>query len=87
MLLDVSSFGLDGATMSTRLFEYGVCATAMVGWGDRHGPQYVRFVFANESVECLKTLGARVRAALDVKRSAMFGSPQKIAGQPSHPAT
>lgn len=64
LLLDVSRFGLDGAAMSRRLFDNGVCATAMAGWGERHGGQYVRFVFANEPVERLGTLGARVRAAL-----------------------
>jgi N-succinyldiaminopimelate aminotransferase len=64
LLLDVSGFGLDGAAMSRRLFDEGVCATAMAGWGEQHGGQYVRFVFANEPVERLATLGARVRAAL-----------------------
>ncbi len=64
LLLDLSPFGLDGAEMSKRLFERGVCATAMAGWGERHGGQYIRFVFANEPVERLETLGARVRAAL-----------------------
>lgn len=64
LLLRVSDFGLDGATMSERLLEQGVCATAMAGWGETHGAQYIRFVFANEPVARLKTLGARVRAAL-----------------------
>lgn len=64
LLLDVSGFELDGATMSARLLEHGVCATAMAGWGERHGSQYVRFVFANEPVARLMTLGARVHAAL-----------------------
>jgi aspartate/methionine/tyrosine aminotransferase len=64
LLLDVSPFGLDGAAMSARLFERGVCATGMAGWGERHGAQYIRFVFANEPVERLKRLGAPVRAAL-----------------------
>ena len=64
MLLDVSGHGLDGAGMSQRLLDQGVCATAMTGWGERHGAQYVRFVFANEPVTRLKALGARVRAAL-----------------------
>lgn len=68
LLLDVSSFGLDGETMSARLFEQGVCATAMWGWGERHGPQYIRFVFANEPVERLTMLGGRVRAALGLDR-------------------
>ncbi len=66
MLLRVSDFGIDGATMSERLLEEGVCATAMAGWGETHGAQYIRFVFANEPVSRLKGLGARVRAALRV---------------------
>lgn len=66
MLLDVSGFGIDGAEMSRRLFERGVCATAMAGWGERHGGQYIRFVYANEPVPRLKGLGARVRDALGV---------------------
>lgn len=64
LLLSVSDFGIDGATMSKRLLEQNVCATAMAGWGERHGAQYIRFVFANEPVARLKGLGARVRAAL-----------------------
>ncbi|MGC8522590.1 MAG: pyridoxal phosphate-dependent aminotransferase [Steroidobacteraceae bacterium] len=64
MLLRVSDFGIDGAQMSTRLLDEGVCATAMSGWGETHGEQYIRFVFANEPVSRLRGLGARVRAAL-----------------------
>jgi len=64
LLLRVTDFGLDGTTMSERLLEQGVCATPMQGWGAVHGPQYIRFVFANEPVARLRGLGARVRAAL-----------------------
>jgi aspartate/methionine/tyrosine aminotransferase len=64
MLLRVRDFGLDGAAMSERLLEQGVCATAMTGWGVAHGADYIRFVFANEPVERLRGLGGRVRAAL-----------------------
>lgn len=64
LLLRVSDFGLDGASMSERLLEQGVCATAMAGWGESHGAQYIRFVYANEPVERLRGLGDRVRAAL-----------------------
>jgi N-succinyldiaminopimelate aminotransferase len=63
-LLRVSDFGLDGAAMSARLLDHGVCATGMAGWGDRHGADYIRFVFANEPVERLRRLGPAVRAAL-----------------------
>jgi N-succinyldiaminopimelate aminotransferase len=64
LLLRVSDFGIDGATMSERLLDHGVSATAMKGWGVAHGEQYIRFVFANEPVARLQTLGPRVRAAL-----------------------
>jgi aspartate/methionine/tyrosine aminotransferase len=66
LLLRVSDFGIDGALMSERLLQQGVCATAMQGWGEVHGAQYIRFVFANEPVARLRGLGIRVRAALGV---------------------
>jgi aspartate/methionine/tyrosine aminotransferase len=65
MLLRVSDFGLSGAQMSERLLERGVCATGMTGWGIEHGEQYIRFVFANEPVGRLRSLGDKVRAALE----------------------
>ncbi len=66
-LLRVSDFGLDGAAMSERLLEHGVCATGMAGWGAAHGAEYIRFVFANEPVERLHRLGPAVHAALDAR--------------------
>ncbi len=66
LLLRVSDFGIDGETMSRRLLDEGVCATAMTGWGETHGVQYIRFVFANEPVQRLELLGARVRKALSM---------------------
>ncbi len=68
-LLCVSDFGIDGAEMSMRLLDHGVCATPMTGWGEMHGAQYIRFVFANEPVARLKGLGSRVRAALGIGAS------------------
>ncbi|WP_323120266.1 pyridoxal phosphate-dependent aminotransferase [Burkholderia alba] len=64
MLLRVSEFGLSGEQMSARLLEQDVCATAMTGWGRRHGDGYIRFVFANEPVGRLAGFGRKVRAAL-----------------------
>jgi N-succinyldiaminopimelate aminotransferase len=64
LLMRVSGFGIDGEAMSVRLFDTGVCATAMKGWGVEHGSQYIRFVFANEPLERLMSLGKRVRSAL-----------------------
>lgn len=66
LLLRVADFGLDGAATSERLLGQGVCATAMAGWGEAHGAQYIRFVYANEPGERLAGLGERVRAALGV---------------------
>jgi N-succinyldiaminopimelate aminotransferase len=66
LLLRVSDFGIDGEAMSRRLRDHGVCATAMTGWGETHGAQYIRFVFANEPVQRLELLGARVRKALSI---------------------
>ena len=64
LLLRVSDFGIDGEIMARNLLDQGVCATAMTGWGETHSAQYIRFVFANEPVARLETLGDRVRAAL-----------------------
>ncbi|SFO72028.1 Aspartate/methionine/tyrosine aminotransferase [Variovorax sp. PDC80] len=64
MLLRASDFGIDGQTLSERLLKARVCATAMQGWGETHGAQYLRFVFSNEPVERLRGLGDKVRAAL-----------------------
>jgi aspartate/methionine/tyrosine aminotransferase len=66
MLLRVSDHGIDGATLAQRLLQQRVCATAMDGWGETHGPQYIRFVFSNEPVARLEGLGKAVRAALGV---------------------
>jgi aspartate/methionine/tyrosine aminotransferase len=66
LLLRVSDFGIDGAAMSARLLDEGVCATGMAGWGRAHGEHYIRFVFANEKAERLRGLGVRVRRALGI---------------------
>lgn len=64
MLLRVSDFGIDGATMSERLLAEGIAATAMTGWGETHGSQYIRFVFANEPAARLAGAGQRIRKVL-----------------------
>lgn len=66
LLLRVSDFGMDGATVSQKLLEQGVCATAMDGWGEVHGSQYVRFVFSNETLDRLRGIGGKVRKALGI---------------------
>jgi len=64
LLLDVASLGLDAATVSARLLEQRVAATPMIGWGGEVAARHVRFVFSNEPVERLATLGERMRKAL-----------------------
>ena len=50
-----------------RLLEQKVAATPMVGRGGPITDRHVRFVFGNEPVGRLTTLGDRVRAALDAR--------------------
>ena len=64
LLLDVAALGLDCMDVSDRLLEQKVAATPMRGWGGDVADRHVRFVFSNEPVERLATLGDRVRAAL-----------------------
>jgi len=64
LLLDVAALGLDCMDASERLLEQKVAATPMRGWGGAVADRHVRFVFSNEPVERLATLGERVRAAL-----------------------
>jgi N-succinyldiaminopimelate aminotransferase len=64
LLLDVAALGRDCMDVSARLLEHKVAATPMRGWGGAVADRHVRFVFSNEPVERLATLGQRVRAAL-----------------------
>jgi N-succinyldiaminopimelate aminotransferase len=64
LLLDVAALGLDCMDVSERLLEQKVAATPMRGWGGDVADRHVRFVFSNEPVERLATLGERVHAAL-----------------------
>ena len=66
LLLDAALLGLDCMDVSNRLLERQVAATPMRGWGGEVADRHVRFVFSNEPVERLATLGERVRAALQV---------------------
>jgi N-succinyldiaminopimelate aminotransferase len=66
LLIDASQLGMSGAELSDRLFDKAqIAATPMTGWGEVNGAQFLRFVFANESVKRLKGIGQRVRRALD----------------------
>jgi aspartate/methionine/tyrosine aminotransferase len=64
LMVRVSDFGIDGSTMSARLLEQKIAATAMTGWGETHGADFIRFVFSNEPLPRLRGVGLRVRAAL-----------------------
>jgi aspartate/methionine/tyrosine aminotransferase len=64
LLLDVAALGRDCMDVSERLLEQKVAATPMRGWGGEVADRHVRFVFSNEPVERLATLGERVRAVL-----------------------
>lgn len=65
LLLDVAALGLDCVDVSDRLLEQKVAATPMRGWGGEIADRHVRFVFSNEPVERLATLGERVHRALE----------------------
>jgi len=65
LLIDGTPLGLTGAQMAERLFRRaGIAATPMGGWGRVNGSQFLRMVFSNESVERLRGIGERVKAAL-----------------------
>jgi len=64
LLCNVSALGLDATQVSQRLLAEKVAATPMGGWGAEVAARHVRFVFSNEPVERLATLGERVRRAI-----------------------
>jgi aspartate/methionine/tyrosine aminotransferase len=65
LLVDAGRLGMTGAQLSDRLFEKAeIAATPMTAWGEVNGAQYLRFVFANEPVERLAGIGARLRRAI-----------------------
>lgn len=66
MLLRVRDYGLTGAQMAQNLLRVGVCATSMAGWGQTHGEDFIRFIFANEPVDRLRGLRAKIDAALEM---------------------
>jgi aspartate/methionine/tyrosine aminotransferase len=68
LLVDVAALGLDCADVSERLLAQKVAATPMRGWGGEIADRHVRFVFSNEPVPRLATLGDRVRRAFEDAR-------------------
>ena len=73
LLLDVAALGLDCEEVSRQLLAQKVAATPMRGWGGDVADRHVRFVFSNEPVERLATLGDRVRRALEAAAKGVGG--------------
>jgi N-succinyldiaminopimelate aminotransferase len=66
LLLDCRPLGYTAREFSKRLFERAqIAATPMVGWGGARSADFIRFVFANESVTRLQGLRARLDSALN----------------------
>ena len=68
MLIDAKALGMEPAEASERLFRLGaIAATPMPGWGsDEIAGRYVRFVFANEPIERLRSIRDRIGKAWGV---------------------
>ncbi len=65
LLLDTQQMGFGSFDASERLLARGkIAATPMRDWGDLNSDQFVRFVYANETLERLTGIRARVDAAL-----------------------
>ncbi|KAM0714999.1 hypothetical protein Q7P37_009464 [Cladosporium fusiforme] len=54
----------DGKAATDALMKEGIYTTPMNGWGEAHGPNFIRFVFSNEPCHRLKGIGLKVKAAL-----------------------
>jgi aspartate/methionine/tyrosine aminotransferase len=65
LLMDGAALGISPPDLSRALVDQKVAATPMTAWGERVSPRYIRFVYSNEPVERLSTLGSRLWAALD----------------------
>lgn len=64
LLMELESLGVSATDLSEALLRHGVAATPMTAWGDQVGRRHIRFVYSNEPVERLASLGERLRAAL-----------------------
>lgn len=65
LLIDMAPLGLSGKEASRALLERAqIAATSMENWGLPDTARYLRLVFANEPLERLAGIGARMRAAL-----------------------
>jgi aspartate/methionine/tyrosine aminotransferase len=72
LLIDTQSFGVAPTRASELLLaEARIAATPMTGWAGPVADRHLRFVFANEPVDRLTTIGERIRGtALDRLRLA-----------------
>jgi aspartate/methionine/tyrosine aminotransferase len=70
LLVETAAFGVEPARASQLLLaEAGIAATPMTGWAGPVADRYLRFVFANEPVERLRTIADRIRGTtLDALR-------------------
>lgn len=59
----------NGLEAVSALMDQGIYTTSMDGWGEVHGKNLVWFVFSNEPCHRLKSIGARVRTALDISQT------------------
>lgn len=67
LLLDCSSLGMTPQEASTLLLQKAkIATTPMAGWGET-ADTYLRFVFANETEERLRGMGAKVRKAFNIQ--------------------
>lgn len=63
-LLDCAALGVTATALSDALLLADVAATPMSGWGTARIDDFLRFVFANESVARLTVLRGRIEEAL-----------------------
>ena len=63
LLIDFAPHGSSGAQASAALLQQGVAATSMENWGEADTARYLRLVYANEPVDRLQGIAARVGRA------------------------
>jgi len=75
LLIDTASFGVPPARASELLLaEAKIAATPMTGWAGPVADRHLRFVYSNEPVDRLRTIGERIRGtAVDRLRLAASG--------------
>jgi aspartate/methionine/tyrosine aminotransferase len=64
LVMDAASLGVAPPDLSLALAAQQVAATPMTAWGEHVAPRYIRFIYSNEPVERLASVGERLRAAL-----------------------